>query len=920
MPTLNLNSDNLVVKLGVDDYRIVVKQLQFPVTITGATYYTFSGGGCTTITQTPHGNMVDVVITTPCVTGLTRSEFDSYTGATEIRLTNLESCCTGTTADILYLSGITDNIIADIIYLSGQTDNKLDTSIFSTYTGTTAPNQFAAKVHTHSQYSLTGHTHSQYSLTGHTHSQYSLTGHTHVIANVTGLQAALDSKSNTGHTHTGVYMPASGYTFTDSGIAVVTQSGMTVNVYVPADTITGVTWSSLAGNPTGSTSLMNLLADYVDYPTYNANNNILSNILDGINSDITGLTQTVSNHTGDTSIHFHMNDITGFTTIGDFNTYTGTTAPLAFAPIVHTHPQYLTGFTVTCDMVTGCTDGLYASIIHTHAYSAITDTPDLILYQPVSGMTLYSQTGHTHVIANVTGLQAALDSKSGTGHTHSTYATKSEVATFTGNTMTLYTDTKNYRGFIDGENITASYDWSTRRLTLTGANLDYYWDGVKHALTSPKVFTTGHTATVGHWYLYSTDGINFNWSQVAWDFDAIQVAHVYYQSTSGATFCIREMHGLMDFHAHEDLHRTIGTYLHSGGQPIAGSYTANTASNSANSPSFAQAVVDDEDLESIIPQWTKGTYTTMYVSGLTKSIYSTTSTLPFLAGASYIYVNNPSTGALAAGINNRYYNVYQILIPVTSDVSSQKYRMIMLQPQATYTSLAAAQAESVNGLYLGSLADESAEFVIYTRITYVTATGDANTGKCRIAGVSYNVGNHMGSISLVGGASTSNHANLGNLDWANSGHIASTVSTLAAFTSGGLAEELPKATFSLSGHTHSTYALQSSINTLTGTTLPATYVNKVTTIRSVTGATVLTTADNGKIIECNGTFTLTFYSGATAGHNIDVVNIGSGTITLAVQGTLQSDSSKTKLATQYTGASLYARNSNTWLAVGKLTS
>ena len=50
---------------------------------------------------------------------------------------------------------------------------------------------------------------------------------------------------------------------------------------------------------------------------------------------------------------------------------------------------YLTGYTVTADDVTGITASLYAPIVHTHAYSAITDTPDLSVYQPVSCMSVY---------------------------------------------------------------------------------------------------------------------------------------------------------------------------------------------------------------------------------------------------------------------------------------------------------------------------------------------------------------------------------------------------------------------------------------------------------------------------------------------------------------------------------------------------
>ena len=55
------------------------------------------------------------------------------------------------------------------------------------------------------------------------------------------------------------------------------------------------------------------------------------------------------------------------------------------------------------------------------------------------------------------------------------------------------------------------------------------------------------------------------------------------------------------------------------------------------------------------------------------------------------------------------------------------------------------------------------------------------------------------------------------------------------------------------------------------------------------------------------------------GMKVDIVNVGTGTITLAASTTLQSKNSKTKLETQYGGASVYHRGSNVWLAVGDLT-
>jgi hypothetical protein len=75
--------------------------------------------------------------------------------------------------------------------------------------------------------------------------------------------------------------------------------------------------------------------------------------------------------------------------------------------------------------------------------------------------------------------------------------------------------------------------------------------------------------------------------------------------------------------------------------------------------------------------------------------------------------------------------------------------------------------------------------------------------------------------------------------------------------------------------------------------------------------------DEGKIIECSGTFTVTFPNSLDTGFQVTIVNIGSGTITLAASTTLQGVG--TQLATQYTGAVVYHRGSNVWLAMGKLT-
>lgn len=110
--------------------------------LTGGTSYNFVGSGGTQVFEsgsnpttvtiysaTPTGTTVtwgDITGTLANQTDLQNAlntklnitDFNSYTGATDTRITNIEN---------------------DITYLSGQTDNKLESSIFNSYTGTTQP-------------------------------------------------------------------------------------------------------------------------------------------------------------------------------------------------------------------------------------------------------------------------------------------------------------------------------------------------------------------------------------------------------------------------------------------------------------------------------------------------------------------------------------------------------------------------------------------------------------------------------------------------------------------------------------------------------------------------------------------------------------------------------------------------------------
>lgn len=318
--------------------------------------------------------------------------------------------------------------------------------------------------------------------------------------------------------------------------------------------------------------------------------------------------------------------------------------------------------------------------------------------------------------------------------------------------MPTWEDSKDPTGFIDNDNISMVYDPNAKTIYLSGT-LDYYWHGIKRTLG--KTWTSpAHSGTAGLYYLRSTDGINFAWSTNAWTLDLLQVAYGVYITGSAVNyqFGVRECHGLMPWQVHEEFHQTISTYRVDGGAPIVGSYQLNSDNDLHTRPSFASAVVQDEDLESTIPSVT-GTYTTLRITtGTYSTNFQTGEAFPFRATGSYILVNNPTTGVETAATSSRFVNIYQIMIPVTSDSASQKYRMVFIQPQKEYTSQALAEAEDTSALNLGNFASQFAESVFYTRMTYSTLAGYANTGKCRLVSLTYIT--RFGAGASAGGSAT----------------------------------------------------------------------------------------------------------------------------------------------------------------------
>ena len=225
------------------------------------------------------------------------------------------------------------------------------------------------------------------------------------------------------------------------------------------------------------------------------------------------------------------------------------------------------------------------------------------------------------------------------------------------------------------------------------------------------------------------------------------------KATGTDKFCLRECHGIMPHTVHEVIHRTTGTFRRSGGGVVVGTYTLQSANNSDIKPSFSEMVIFDEDLITTVGQLdnTESPYTLARITTGQAIEFLKDETYPFKPNGTnqYISINNPAAGTNSQGINNRYVNVYQITLPCGSDVDSQSYRMIFLQPQVQYTSLAAAQAENINQVSLGNLSVLTPEFVIHARLTYYLQSGYTTVGKCRLESVSYVEGTRSSLINVV---------------------------------------------------------------------------------------------------------------------------------------------------------------------------
>jgi hypothetical protein len=374
---------------------------------------------------------------------------------------------------------------------------------------------------------------------------------------------------------------------------------------------------------------------------------------------------------------------------------------------------------------------------------------------------------------------------------------------------TVITATKEPTGFDDPENLTVTYTLADRTITLSHASgfVKFWARGVEYSYASPWIVPTvlggaiplAHANVNGSYYLkIHADTLAVTYDTTPWDFrDYVMIAFTYKDAT--AQFSLRECHGTMPWQSHNEDHYGLGTLLRSAVVPTAGTYavlTAATATNAANTPGLDAHTIYDEDIPTVIPAWPQGTYTVAYRNGVGGAwVWSTTDTSMFKIGASTFIqynLNTAGTWSLADVPEDSYVNVLNLSLPVTADADSQKFRVVRIVGQRTFTTLAAAQAELPNQYDFGNLVGVIPEFVsnalwTFQKNSVVPAETPAGVaGRCFLAAEPVKFLGSQRSLIGQGGFSPTDHQSLSNRS-ATDSHPGTAVSlTGVTWAAGGI--------------------------------------------------------------------------------------------------------------------------------------
>ncbi len=295
---------------------------------------------------------------------------------------------------------------------------------------------------------------------------------------------------------------------------------------------------------------------------------------------------------------------------------------------------------------------------------------------------------------------------------------------------------------------TLTYNETTRTVTITptGATFDIFVGGVKHTFTGAQSIVHGAQQGV-HFVYFDTTGTLVT-SQVPWDIlSHVPTCYVFRDAISGLSIAWEERHHAnRDLYWHANQHYNEGTKARSG-FAISG-YVLNSSVDANIAFAIASGIVDDEDIAvttEALPD--AGPYTIMRRSGAAGDwVIDRTPVLPFLiSGSDAAY--NQWTGAtwqMTASANNRFLNYYVLAtsaLPSTAITPASSNQYILIPGQATFNTLALAQAELISAIQWGDIPFQ--EVAPLYKITLQRSNGYATTGRCRLAAVARITGTYV---------------------------------------------------------------------------------------------------------------------------------------------------------------------------------
>jgi hypothetical protein len=263
-----------------------------------------------------------------------------------------------------------------------------------------------------------------------------------------------------------------------------------------------------------------------------------------------------------------------------------------------------------------------------------------------------------------------------------------------------------------------SYDATERKWTIV-SGAESVQDNVSTGLTDGYI-SAAHSTGNGIKWLWYDNGIQQGTSFPGFDKCLIAAAVVW----DGVKFGIRETHLAKRWGTdHQQSHRNDGTYKMQAGGDLTG-FVLDSATTANRTVNISEFTIWDEENPTVIPAWNKSAgYTRGAVNG--SNLIITTAETEMIAnngsGRPYYYDNGTETL-----MSNGYHGtVLAVAIPVTSDVGSQLYRIVLIQPQKQFATVEQARAIiSTSDINLYQYSDLIQEIVVIGQFIFGYAGTD----------------------------------------------------------------------------------------------------------------------------------------------------------------------------------------------------